>query len=624
VTATDLLTLLPLICLAYGAVVVLVVGAFWRSHAGVVALTLCSLAASLLTTGPALELAPRQVTPLLRVDVFALSYLALFVLGAAALTAFSWDYLAAVPLGRERFYSLLLLAVAGMGVLAASSHFASFFLGLETLSVSLYGLIGFTLRRPDSLEGSLKYLVLAGVSLSFLLLGMALVYFEFGTLEFAVLADRLRPGAAPPYMVLLGLGLILVGFGFKLALVPFHTWAPDVYQGAPAPVSALVATGSKAAMFALLLRFVSLLLHQQGPLFLLLELLAIVTMFGGNLLALFQGNLKRLLAYSSIAHMGYLVIPLLAGGEEGIASIGFYFVSYFITTIGAFGVISALSAGRDEMAELNSYQGLGYRRPWVGAALGLMMLSLAGIPLTVGFMAKLQIFAAAAHSGLWLLLVVGVVNSGLAAYYYLRVVSVLYSHADESEESWPRVRPASGLALAALSLLVVVLGLLPGPLIARAQHASRRWLREPMSARAAQATAAPSDVVALPREHTLQLSNGNGTPLTARLACLRIPDILRSGTFGRRLRAPGRRVCGWRNRTERASGPTTMVVGTDPASKPRLRGRGPGVRGWGSLPRKLQLRTCASGEWRTQTRLLVMTCARQHDLPLSGIQGIAS
>jgi NADH-quinone oxidoreductase subunit N len=471
-TARDLLALLPLICLAYGAVAVMVVGAFWRSHAGIAGLTLASLAAALLVSGQAFALAPRQVTPLLRVDVFALSYLVLFVLGAAALTAFSWDYLAGIPQGRERFYCLLLLAVAGMGVLAASTHFASFFLGLETLSVSLYGLIGFTLRRPASLEGSLKYLVLAGVSLSFLLLGMALVYFQFGTMEFAALAERLGRSGDPPYLVLLGLGLILVGFGFKLALVPFHTWAPDVYQGAPAPVSALVATGSKAALLAVLVRFAPVLMgaHSGAP---LLEVLAIITMFGGNLLALFQGNLKRLLAYSSIAHMGYLLIPLLAGGAAGVASIWFYFVSYFITTIGAFGVISALSAGPEEVAELEQYRGLGFRRPWIGAVLGLMMLSLAGIPLTVGFMAKLYIFAAAARSGLWLLLVVGVVNSGMAAYYYLRVLSILYSQPGEAEERLPRVRPASGVVLVALSVLVVLLGIVPGALMSRAQAISR-------------------------------------------------------------------------------------------------------------------------------------------------------
>ena len=493
-STTDLLALLPIICLGYGAVVVLLVGAFWRSHAGIVALTVAALAASVLTSWLALGVTPRQVTPLVRVDVFALAYLVLFALGAAALTSFSSDYLSATARGRERFYCLLLLAVAGMGVLVSSSHFAAFFLGLETLSVSLYGLIGFTLRRPQSLEASLKYLVLAGVSLSFLLLGMALIYYQFGTMEFAALAERLGPGVAPPYLVLLGLGLILVGFGFKLALVPFHSWAPDVYEGAPAPVSALVATGSKAAMFALLVRFASLLMRAGPPLVLLLTLLAIITMFGGNLLALLQRNLKRLLAYSSVAHMGYLLIPLLAGQVLGGPSIWFYFVCYFIATIGAFGVISALAGGGggEELTALEHYRGLGFRRPWIGAALGLMMLSLAGIPLTAGFMAKLYIFTAAARSGLWLLLVVGVVNSGMAAYYYLRVLTVLYSPAEGAGESWPRVRPASGVALGVLSVLLVLFGLFPGPLVDRAEDISRRFLQESRATTMHRASIAPS------------------------------------------------------------------------------------------------------------------------------------
>ncbi len=480
-SSVDLVALLPLICLAYGAVAVMVVGAFWRSHAAVLAITFATLAAALAATGPALASAPRQVTPLLVVDSSALAYLALFVLGAATLTAFSWDYLAGIPQGRERYYALLLLAVVGMGVLAASTHFASFFLGLETLSVSLYGLIGFTLRRPASLEGSVKYLVLAGVSVSFLLLGIALIYFQCGTMEIALFAERLALDRGVPYLALMGLGLVVVGFGFKLALVPFHTWAPDVYQGAPAPVSALVATGSKAAVFALLVRLAVLVgagPHGYAPLQELLTLLAIVTMFGGNLLALFQSNLKRLLAYSSIAHMGYLLIPLLAGGPAGVASIWFYFVSYFITTIGAFGVVSALATPEGEQGDLEAYRGLGYQRPWMGAALGLMMLSLAGIPLTVGFMAKLYIFAAAARSGLWVLLVVGLVNSGMAAYYYLRVLGALYSRPGEAVVARPRVRPASGSVLVALGVLTVLLGLLPGALMSRAQDASGRWLGE--------------------------------------------------------------------------------------------------------------------------------------------------
>jgi len=482
-TSTDFRFLLPYIILAYGATLLLVVGAFWRRHAAVAFLTLATLVAALLSSLFLLPHANHQVTPLLRVDSLALFYLALFCSGAAVLTIFSHDYLEGAA-GRERFYVLLLFAVLGMSVLAASVHFASFFLGLQTLSVSLYGLIGFTLRRSSSLEASVKYLVLGGVSLSFLLLGIGLVYSEFGAMDFAVLAAHFGASVGPlPGLALLGVGLILVAFAFKLALAPAHVWAPDVYQGAPAPITALLATGSKAAMFALLIRFIALIaLRERAALLPLLEVLAIATMTAGNLLALLQRNLKRLLAYSSVAHMGYLLIPLIAGGPTGVSALSFYFIAYFITTIGAFGIIAALSRQGEEFENLDDYRGLGLRRPWLAAALGLMMLSLAGVPPTVGFMAKFYLFAAAAESRLWLLLVVGVINAGVSVYYYLQVLVAMYSRPAEPEVRWPRVRPASGVALAALSLALLVLGIYPGPAIAGARRLADSWFAQSAAA----------------------------------------------------------------------------------------------------------------------------------------------
>lgn len=473
-TIADLPLLLPFIIIGYGGVLVMVVGAFWRSHFGMALLSVISLAAAFLTIFVALPSAPRQVTPLLLVDTVALFYLGLFCLGGIAIALFAHDYML-IRRGTERFYSLLLFAVFGMAVLAASSHFASFFAGLEVLSVSLFGLIGYAILRPNSLEGGLKYLVLAGVSLSFLLFGMALLYFQFGTMEFASLAVKIQQSGLSP-IVLFGAGLILVGFSFKLALVPFHTWAPDVYQGAPAPISALVATGSKAALLVLLLRFLAVVgLREHSTLFLALEILAIITMFGGNLLALLQGNVKRLLAYSSVAHIGYLLIPLLAGGVSGVSSIGFYLVSYFATTIGAFGVVSVLSSQGEEWEKLEDYRGLGLRRPWLGAALALMMLSLAGIPPSIGFMAKFYIFSAAARSQLWLLLIVGVLNSGLSAYYYLRVLVALYQSPAAEEPTWARTQTASAVCLVVLSAVVIIFGCYPSPLISLTQRVAHLW-----------------------------------------------------------------------------------------------------------------------------------------------------
>lgn len=473
-TGADLVALLPLIITGYGAVATLLVGAFSRNHTAAATVCVFALVAAFASIIVALPLAPRQVTPLLRVDIFALAYMGLFLLGALAVVIFSHEYLERVNLAGEQYYGLVLLAVLGMLALAASTHFVSFFISVETLSVSLYGLIGYAVRRPSSLEAGLKYLVLAGAALAFLLFGMAVIYSEFGTMAFGTLREGLeRAGTTWTPLIPLGLGLIIVGFGFKLAAVPFHTWAPDVYQGAPAPISALVATGSKAAMFALLIRFsAAVALQDHASLFALVHAMAIVTMFGGNLLALLQRNIKRLLAYSSIAHIGYLFIPLLAGGREGISSIGFYFASYFITTISAFGIVSILSAGESEAENLEDYRGLGLRRPWLGAALALTMLSLAGIPLTIGFMAKLYIFAAAAHAGLWTLLVIGVVNSGLAAYYYLRVLAALYLRPAREDARWPAPDAASALLLLVLSALLIFFGVYPTPLIGLAGHVS--------------------------------------------------------------------------------------------------------------------------------------------------------
>jgi NADH-quinone oxidoreductase subunit N len=470
----DLLALLPLIIPGYAAVVLLVLGAFWRSHSGMAILTLATLVTSSIAAVAVLPLAPRQVTPLARIDTIALAYMVLFYLAGIAITIFAYDYLH-FHRGSEKFFSLLLLALVGMATLVTCSHFVSFIAALEILSVALYGLVGYSLKRPTSLEASLKYLVLAGVSLAFLLLGMALIYFHYGTMDFHVLApafDLTRRHLSP--LVPVGLGLLLVGFAFKLAIVPFHTWAPDVYQGAAAPISALIATGSKGALFILLIRFIFYAhLDAIKPILLALTILAIITMFGGNLLALLQRNLKRLLAYSSITHIGYLLIALLAGGERGLAAINFYFVSYFATTIIAFGVISVLAGRWEELEDLEHYRGLGLRRPWLGAVLALAMLSLTGIPPTIGFMAKLLIFAAAAQSGLWLLLVIGLINSGLSAYYYLRVLITLYLPPAEPSTPLPVARFASAAILVILIIIVLVFGIYPTPLLTLATQVSQ-------------------------------------------------------------------------------------------------------------------------------------------------------
>lgn len=470
----DSIALLPLLVTAYATVLLSVVLAFWRSFRAAFWLSLGTLLAAMGSVAVALPYAPRQVTLLIRIDAYSLFLSALVILTGLLVVLLSRDYLAEHSRRVEAFCLLLLLAVLGMIALVCSSHFASLFVAYETLSVSLVGMIGYTLRRKPSLEAAIKYLVLSAASSAFLVFGMATVYFEFGTMEFTRLAPVLTAGAAST-TAYFGLALMLVGFGYKLALVPFHSWSPDVYQGAPAPVAALIASGSKAAVLALLLRVVvSCGLSAHDVTYAMLYLLAAATMFGGNLLALRQGNLKRLLAYSSIAQLGYLLIPLAAGGESGPASIAFYLVSYTATTVAAFGVVTIVSSAAHprDVERIEDYRGLAQSHPVLAAVMSLALFSLLGMPLTSGFFAKFYVFAAAARSGLWSLLVIGVVNSGISAFYYLRVVFAMYSRSEAEPAPLPGARAASAVSLAIASTVVILFGLYPTPLLVLSQAAA--------------------------------------------------------------------------------------------------------------------------------------------------------
>jgi NADH-quinone oxidoreductase subunit N len=500
VTVSDLVVLLPLIILAAGAVMLMLVIAFYRNHPLTFGLTLAGLAAafiSLLFISPAL---PRQVTPLLVVDSYAAFYIGLLLAASFAVALLAYGYLGRSNAQPEELYLLLLVATLGSAVLVTSSHFASFFLGLEILTVSLYTLIAY-LRTQRSIEAGIKYLILAGVSSAFLLFGMALVYADLGTMELAQLSALLAQASGSPGLFLLtGLALMIIGIGFKLAVVPFHMWTPDIYQGASAPVTAFVATVSKGGMFALLLRyFAQMDVQTYRSLFVVFAAIAVASMFAGNLLALLQNNVKRILAYSSIAHLGYLLVAFLAGGAPspgsgqapsalppsgvagqslGVTAASFYLAAYFATTIAAFGVVAVLrpAGGEREMEDMEDYRGLFWRRPWLAAIFTAALLSLAGIPLTAGFVGKFYILAAGIGSALshralgilWALAIILVINSAIGLYYYLRIVVIMGLQplpAEERPSVTPAVPLAGGLALAAMLLALVWLGVYPTPLI---------------------------------------------------------------------------------------------------------------------------------------------------------------
>jgi len=380
---------------------------------------------------------------------------------------------------RPEFYPLLLFSILGMMVLVAANDLLTIFLGLETMSLATYVLVGGVRGNIRSSEAGFKYLILGGFSSAFLLMGMALIYGFAGGTGFSDIAHALKTQDPDVLIVGLGSALMLVGFGFKVAMVPFHMWTPDVYDGAPSYVTGFMATAIKAAGIAILVRF-SILMQPQLALawFPVLTGLAILTMSVGNLVALAQSNIKRMLAWSSVAHAGYLLLgvvtmisPAAGGsdmmmrskeiGESAGGAILFYLVGYSLMNLAAFGIINVMShkSGQDA-DDINGYAGLSRRQPLAAAALGIALLSLAGIPPFVGFMAKFYLFSAVVHAGLIPLAIIGVINSLVSVYYYLRVLVVMYMKEPE-ESGYQGTEMVSVVTSGVLALLMIWLGVMP-------------------------------------------------------------------------------------------------------------------------------------------------------------------
>jgi len=475
--ASDLFALLPLIIIAATTIVVMLVIAFYRNHRLTAVITLAGLAVAgaSLTAVPCLI--PRRITPLLILDHYGLFYSGLIFIASFVVAALSYSYLEIHEGHREEFYLLLLIATLGGAVLSLSAHFASLFLGVEILSVSLYALTAYLRQSDRGIEAGVKYLILAAVSSAFILFGMALVYAEIGSMELVQITARAASGGVHGLTFAAGLVMIIVGLGFKLAVVPFHLWTPDVYEGAPAPVTAFVATVSKGAVFALVLRYFSAIgIQTNRSLFAIFTIIAVASMFTGNLLALLQSNVKRILAYSSISHLGYLLVTLLASGAAAMTAAAFYLTAYFITTLGAFGVVTVLSEKSRDADSMDDYVGLAWRRPWLAGVFTTMLLSLAGIPLTAGFVGKFTVVAAGAESGLWLLLIILAVNSAIGLYYYLRIIVALYSRAESEKAPGPELSRTGNAVLSGLTILLIWLGVYPGPLIELIKGAMHRLI----------------------------------------------------------------------------------------------------------------------------------------------------
>ncbi len=400
----------------------------------------------------------------------------LIILGTAAIgLVFGSHYFERSGEARAEFFPLVLFATSGMTLIAVASDLILVFLALEVLSLSLYVLTGFS-QRLGSVEGAMKYFLLGAFSSAFFLFGVAMAYGATGSTQLSAISRALAGRTDGLALALAAMGLLAVGFAFKVSAVPFHMWTPDVYQGAPTAVTAFMSAGTKVAAFAALMRVFNVALQPLAwdwrP---LVWVLAAVSVIAGSVLAIAQTDIKRMLAYSSIAHAGFVLTGIVAVGETGISAALFYLVAYALTILGAFGVVMLVSARGERRTSLASYAGLGRRSPLLAGLLTLFLLSLAGIPPTAGFIAKVGVFRAAVDAGSWPLVLIGVLASVVAAFFYLRVVVLMFMHepegdAETDETFLPR------LVVGVSAALVLVLGVFPGLVIGFLDRAAvLRW-----------------------------------------------------------------------------------------------------------------------------------------------------
>jgi NADH-quinone oxidoreductase subunit N len=467
-TIQDLKSLIPMVILAAGVLLVMILIALKRSHAIAFITTLVVISAAIIAVIFRFDENPHAIGDIFIIDRFGLYYQALLLSATFIISIFSYISLERFFPGKRKdeYYLLLMLATLGSCMMVISTHFISFFVSIETLTISLYALISYYRDGAKSIEAGLKYLILAAMSSSFLLFGMALIYAVSGTMSFSGLeVITLTMGTGATIMLVAGIALMIVGVGFELAVVPFHMWAPDVYEGASSPVSAFIATVSKGGVVALLLRlFMMADLFRYQKVMLAFVIIAVLSMLIGNLLALMQKNVKRILAYSSIAHLGYLLVAFIAGRGMGAEAATFYITIYIITLLGAFGLITLISQPGNETSDITDYQGLFWRKPLLAAVFTIFLLSLAGIPLTAGFIGKYFLLNAGLAKAQWLLAFVLIASSVIGLFYYLRLIVAMMKQDKRMTPvtSTLQVSPVGGiLVLVVLGILIFSLGIDP-------------------------------------------------------------------------------------------------------------------------------------------------------------------
>ena len=464
VQAIDLVRILPQAVLSAFAILVMVFEPFlpagrktllgWFSLFGVIAAGAAAIRTSF---SPGLAFGGSVAA-----DRFGLFFICLFLLVAALTLLGSFNYLERENINHGEFYALLLMGTVGMCFMATSTELVMIFLGLEISSLATYILVGF--KRHDTLsnEASLKYFLLGSFATAFFLYGIAFVYGLTGTTNLLALSERLAKASSWSPLAWVALILMFVGLAFKVSAVPFHVWTPDVYQGAPAPVTAFLSVGPKAAAFAVFLRiFLGAFASAGSIVFWIIWVSALLTMCLGNLAALLQSNVKRMLAYSAIAHAGYVLVGIAAGPKEGTATVLFYLAVYALMNVGAFVLVAHLAGTGERWTRIEDFTGLGYERPGVAACLAVFMLSLAGFPTTAGFFAKFYIFRAAIHSHLIGLTIVAVLTSVISVYYYFRLIVVMYMREGKTQASSSPLPWALRVALAVSVVGIFYLGLYP-------------------------------------------------------------------------------------------------------------------------------------------------------------------
>ncbi len=433
--------------------------------AALIALPLWGKEATTFTSAPG---APGMVV----LDNYALTLTWLFLLIGAIAIAISLDYLPRQGIEQGEFYPLILFAVGGMILMAQGTDLIVLFLAIELLSITLYVLTGFAYPRLSSEEAAMKYLLLGAFAAGFFVYGIALIFGATGSVnlfEIGLFMSELEEGVMP-LLVLVGAGLVLVAFGFKIALVPFHMWTPDVYEGSPTPVAAFMSVGTKGAALAALLRILEIAIPTLSdgwtP---ILWMMAALTMIWGNVAALVQNNVKRMLAYSSIGHAGYILLGIMSVSERGTQGFLYYLLAYALTNLGAFAVVIALEQRGESAWSINDFNGLWKRQGMLAIAMAVFMVSLAGVPPTAGFVGKFYVFTAAWESGLGWLVLIAVITSAIAAFFYLRIVVRMFMH-EPVREVQPLLYRGLSIGIGVSAVGVMLFGLIPTPIVALARQ----------------------------------------------------------------------------------------------------------------------------------------------------------